>query len=78
MDNPQSRTDELLTKLNKYNYSVDSLQVLAWTELNGLRLGKEFTEQHREIIRHQRLTKLEEVGYVLQLLGDLNKGQSTG
>lgn len=76
MDNPQSRTDELLTQLNKYNYSVDSLQVLAWTELNSLRQDKKFTEKHREIIRQQKLTKLEEVGYVLQLIGDLNKDQS--
>lgn len=78
MDKPQSKTEELITKLNSYNYSVDSLQVLAWTELRNLNSDRDFLDEQRGIIKQQRLTKLEEVGYVLQLIVDLNKDQSSG
>ncbi|GBP02077.1 hypothetical protein EVAR_102530_1 [Eumeta japonica] len=76
MDNPQTKTDELVGRLSEYSYSVDSLQVLAWDELRRLNSDTYFLNEHREIIRHQRLTKLEEIGYVLQLVGELSQDQT--
>ncbi|GBP01999.1 hypothetical protein EVAR_104036_1 [Eumeta japonica] len=76
MDNPRTKTDELVDKLSRYSYSVDSLQVLAWTELRNLNSEKDFLNHHKNAIRAQKLTKLDEVGYILQLIGDLNKDQS--
>lgn len=77
MENPQKKTDELVSRLEEYRYAVDSLQVLAWEELRYLNADKDFLNEHRDIVRQGRLTKLEEVGYVLQLVGELNKDQST-
>lgn len=76
MENPQAKTEELIEKLSTFSYSVDSLQVLAWTELRHLNSDKTFISHHKDIIRYQKLTKLEEVGYVLQLVCELNKDQS--
>lgn len=76
MESPQTKTDELLTKVDSYNYKVDSLQVLVWTELRNIKSEQSFLETHRDNIRHKKLTKLEEVEYILQLIGDINKDQS--
>lgn len=76
MESPQTKTDELLAKVDSYNYKVDSLQVLVWTELRKIESDQSFLETHRDNIRCKKLTKLEEVEYILQLIGDVNKDQS--
>lgn len=76
MDNPQDRTDELVSKINDFNYRVDSLLVLAWAELSELNSEKSFLDTHKDVVKSQKFTKLEEVGYILQLAGELSKDQS--
>lgn len=76
MDNTQKRTDELIDKVKDYNYNVGSLQVHAWTELHKLNSNKEFIENHKETIKNNKLTKLEEVQYVLDIVSEINDSKS--
>lgn len=76
MDNTQQKTDELLDKVKDYNFNVGSLQVHAWTELRKLNPNKDFIDTHRDVIKDNKLTKLEEVQYILDIVSEINDHKS--
>lgn len=76
MGSPLEHTEELTAKINDYNFRVDSLLVLVWSELSRVISDKYFLDLHKNTVKDQKLTKLEEVGYVLQLICDVNIDQS--
>lgn len=55
---------------------MDSLLVLASAAVRQLNSEKHFLEKHKEVEKYEKLTKLEEVGYILQLPRELSQEQS--
>lgn len=76
MEKPQNQTDRLIKDINEYNLHVGSLQVHVWSELKKLNSDREFIHSHAERIKHNKLTKLEEVGYVLEIISEINNNKS--